>query len=115
MYLYKYGEIHQAILIRAFNHIPRKFWIESDISVVDYGCGQGVVEMVLSDYLQTLHIDNDIIKDITLVESSRPSLVECVNYLNRFYCDSEIKPLCINVSQINQDQIRPESNFVLHG
>ena len=114
MYLYKYGEIHQAKLNRAFNHIPRKLWIESDISVVDYGCGQGVAEMVLSDYLQTLHIDNDIIKDIILVEPSRPSLVECVNYLNMFYCHSEIKPFCINVSQINQDQIRPESNFVLH-
>lgn len=114
MYLHKYGEIHQDKLLRAFEHIPHKLWVEGAISVVDYGCGQGIAAMVLSDYLKSQNIDNDIIKDITLIEPSRSSLIRCMNYLGRFYDDAKIKPFLIDASHITQDYIKPESNHVLH-
>ncbi len=80
MYLNKYGAIHQAKLLRAFVNIPQKLWYEGNISIVDYGAGQGVAEMVLSDYLQTIHVDNDIVKNITLIEPSRACIIRSVNY-----------------------------------
>lgn len=114
MYLHKYGSIHQAKLIRAFEHIPNKLWAEGAISIVDYGCGQGIAEMVLSDFLQSHYIDNDIIKDITLIEPSRSCLIKCMDYLGRFYVNAELKPLPIDASYLNQDHINPKSNYVLH-
>lgn len=41
-YIAKYGEIHQAKLLHAYGKIPSKVWHEDGITVVDYGCGQGL-------------------------------------------------------------------------
>ena len=97
----------------AFEHIPHKLWVEGAISVVDYGCGQGIAEMVLSDYLKSQNIDNDIIKDITLIEPSRSSLIRCLNYLGQFYDDTEINPYLIDASHITQDYIKPIFSYIL--
>ena len=35
MYLHKYGAIHQAKLIRAFEHIPHKLRVEGAISIIN--------------------------------------------------------------------------------
>lgn len=43
-YIAKYGEIHQAKLLNAYEKIPSKVWYEGGITVIDYGCGQGIAE-----------------------------------------------------------------------
>lgn len=50
-YIAKYGEIHQAKLLYAYEKIPTKVWHEDGVTIIDYGCGQGIAEMVLSDYI----------------------------------------------------------------
>lgn len=47
MYLSTYGAIHQEKLLLAFNHLPRKVLAEDKISLIGYGCGQGIASMVL--------------------------------------------------------------------
>ena len=49
---------------------PHKVWSEGSISVVDYGCGQCIAEMVLSDFLNNHYIDNDKISDFTVINDS---------------------------------------------
>ena len=73
--------------------------------------------MVLSDYLKSQNIDNDIIKDITLIEPSRSSLIRCLNYLGRFYDDADINPYLIDASHFTQDYIKPIFSYILisHG
>ncbi|MCM1504398.1 MAG: hypothetical protein NC127_04295 [Muribaculum sp.] len=77
-YLHFYGKIHQAKLLQAFENIPGKVWSEGGVSVIDYGCGQGIAEMVLSDYLASKWIGIDFVKDFTLIEPSRENIVVCV-------------------------------------
>lgn len=50
-YLHFYGKFHQAKLLQAFDNIPNKVWSEEGVSIIDYGCGQGIAEIVLSDYI----------------------------------------------------------------
>lgn len=52
MYLSMYGEIHQAKLNQAFENIPSKVWREGGLSLLDYGCGQGIAEMAFADFLK---------------------------------------------------------------
>lgn len=59
-YLHYYGQMHREKLVRAFKHIPSDF-LKSPISVIDWGCGQGLASMVLNDYI----LDQDIITDFT--------------------------------------------------
>ena len=97
-YIAKYGEI----------------WHEDGITVVDYGCGQGIAEMVLSDYMASRYIDNDYIKDFILIEPSRQNLQRCVKYVNAFFCESKISVVCKKDDQLNNDDINPKSSTVIH-
>lgn len=74
MYISSYGEIHQQKLLMAYDQIPHKVWSEDSISVIDYGCGQCIAEMVLSDFLKSHYIDNDQISDFTVIEPNKASL-----------------------------------------
>lgn len=91
-YIAKYGEIHQAKLLLAYKKIPSKVWHEDGITIIDYGCGQGIAEMVLSDYIASMYIDNDYIKDFILIEPSQQSLLRCVNYVNSFLGTQQYAP-----------------------
>lgn len=99
MYISSYGEIHRQKLQIAYDRIPHKVWSEGSISVVDYGCGQCIAEMVLSDFLKNHYIDNDKISDFTVIESSKASLTLGLQYLEQFYENSKIT--AYNVSAKN--------------
>ena len=113
-YIAKYGEIHQAKLLHAYEKIPSKVWHEDSITVVDYGCGQDIAEMVLSDYMASRYIDNDYIKDFILIEPSRQNLQRCVKYVNAFFCESKISVICKKDNQLNNDDINPKTSTVMH-
>lgn len=106
-YIAKYGEIHQAKLLQAFEKIPSKVWHEDGITVIDYGCGQGIAEMVLSDYMASKYIDNNYIKDFILIEPSRQNLQRCVKYVNAFFNESTASAVCKKDSQIKDDDLNP--------
>lgn len=91
-----------------------KVWHEDGITVVDYGFGQGIAEMVLSDYMASRYIDNDYIKDFILIEPSRQNLQRCVKYVNAFFCESKISVVCKKDNQLNNDDINPKSSTVIH-
>ena len=113
-YLYRYGKVHQAKLYQAFEHIPSKLWVEGSISIVDYGSGQGVAEMVLSDCMRNKHLEIDAVKDITLIEPSYISLCKSLYYLRNFFINAEKIDICKNANLLSLDDISPKSQFVLH-
>ena len=113
-YIAKYGEIHQAKLLHAYEKIPSKVWYEGGITVIDYGCGQGIAEMVLSDYMASRYVDNDHIKGFILIEPSRTNLQRCIGHVNAFFSESKISAVCKKDNQINKDDINPESTTVIH-
>ena len=113
-YIAKHGEIHQAKLLQAFEKIPSKVWHEDGITVIDYGCGQGIAEMVLSDYMASKYIDNNYIKDFILIEPSRQNLQRCVKYVNAFFNESTASAVCKKDSQIKDDDLNPKSSTVIH-
>lgn len=82
MYLATYGEIHQAKLLLAFSKLPHKILAEDKISVIDYGCGQGLATMVLCDVLKYNVGQPDIISEFYAIEPSRECLQRAVNYIH---------------------------------
>lgn len=113
-YIAVYGEIHQKKLLQAFDNVPHKVWTESGISVIDYGCGQGIAEMVLSDFMASKYIDNDYVKDFILIEPSRKNLLQCSNYIDVFYSFSSKTLLCKSDKDIKTDDIAPRRATVIH-
>lgn len=113
-YLAKYGKIHQDKLLQAFEQIPDRVWDEENISIIDYGCGQGIAEMVLSDYLTARNVDNDYIKDFILIDPSEANLNQCEQYVERFYNNAEIITLCKTEKCIDANNIAPKAQTVIH-
>lgn len=114
MYLASYGEIHQAKLMRCYRNIPSKVWCESQITIVDYGCGQGIAEIVFADFLSSKWIEYNFVKDIILIDPSRICLMQSVEFLSSVYRDSDIIGIQKNDKQIREDDLMPKSNTVIH-
>ena len=74
MYLHLYGDIHRHKLELAFNHIPQSLWEDYNVSLFDYGCGQGIAEMALYDFLRSKDFNHRSVKEITLIEESKANL-----------------------------------------
>lgn len=114
MYIASYGDIHRKKLQIAFHKIPTKVWNEGSISVIDYGCGQCIAEMALSDFLGKLYIGEKQIADFTLVEPNELALKQGIKYLRHFFKESEIKAYNLKAGSLRNDYLRPKSEVVIH-
>jgi hypothetical protein len=78
-YLFRYGLMHQEKLLNSFNEL-KDGYLEKEIEVIDWGCGQGIGSMCFYDYLKlkNLHLN---IKKITLIEPSEYILNRAENHL----------------------------------
>lgn len=114
MYLKSYGEIHRDKLLHCYEKIPYKLWYEDKLSIVDYGAGQGLAEIVLADFLKSKNIGKDIIQDITLIDPSQISLIQAVKYLNNIFMDTKIVPIQKNDVDLYEYDLHPKANTVIH-
>jgi superfamily II DNA helicase RecQ len=72
MYLFSFGNMHQAKLLDAFQKIPLND-LKDEIDIVDWGCGQAIGTIVLLDFLKAKGINLNIRK-ITLIEPALEAL-----------------------------------------
>ena len=114
MYLSSYGDIHRQKLMMAYEHIPNKIWYEGKLAVIDYGCGQCVAEMVLSDFMKHHYIDNDRIGEFIIIEPSRASIKQGIKYLQAFFNDCDITSFNDTVGKITPDNLRTNAQTVIH-
>lgn len=114
MYLAKYGEIHEAKLIRAFQHLPNQIWHENAISVIDYGCGQGIAGMVFADFIRQKFVSNDYVSEIKLFEPSASCLNKAIVYTKSFLPHSMIIPYSKAIEEIQTDDVQCRNKTILH-
>ena len=69
VYLYSYGQMHQAKLNHAFQKLPNDFLKQKEVNIIDYGCGQAFGIICYADFLKSKGINQNI-KHITLIEPS---------------------------------------------
>jgi superfamily II DNA helicase RecQ len=71
-YLFSFGNMHQAKLLDAFKKLPQEL-LNSEIEIVDWGCGQAIGTIVLLDHIANSGIKNKV-KRVTLIEPSKKAL-----------------------------------------
>ena len=72
-YLVAYGEMHQRKLNAVFQRIDADVFANfarDGVSIVDWGCGQGLASLVFLDWLAKRRVTRDKIKAIRLLEMS---------------------------------------------
>ena len=89
-YLFAFGQMHQAKQNYAFNKLPEKFLQQSEINIIDYGCGQALGTMCYADFLcENGHAQK--VKTITLIEPSEICLRRAALHASTFFPDAKIK------------------------
>ena len=86
-YLHSYGKMHQAKLNLAFDNIPKAFFQNKEINIVDYGCGQAVGTMCYADYIRKSHHIQKV-KSITLIEPSKKP-ISCIEPIMTIFLTPE--------------------------
>ena len=104
VYLYSFGNMHQAKLNRAFEQLPDAFLQQHEIRIVDYGCGQAIGTMCYADYLAERHLSQTI-KSVTLIEPSEICLKRAALHVSQFFPDAEIHTFCKTFNDLTDDDI----------
>jgi hypothetical protein len=114
-YLCAYGDMHEEKMLRALNAISNpKAIFNKDITIVDWGCGQGLATLCFFDYLNQNHLLNNTCK-VILIEPSEMALQRARLHVSAYLKD-EVKVELINkyIDDVLDSDILFETPVVLH-
>lgn len=114
MYLHAFGAMLKARLELAFKEFEPLVWKHESISIIDYGCGQGVATMVLTDYLRCRHVNLNKIKRVILIDVSEICLKRAALLISKFLPDAEIETLHKDINDIEEIDISTDSEQTIH-
>lgn len=89
VYLYSFGNMHQAKLNKAFENIPEILFDQPEIHIIDYGCGQAIGTMCYVDCIKQKGVSQKV-KRVTLIEPSEICLKRAALHVSKFCPDAEI-------------------------
>lgn len=110
MYFYSYGEMHEAKLHYAFEHL-QKYIIEAKrVELIDYGCGQGLASMCYHDYISNVNSLQEISR-LILIEPSAMALSRASLLCSRFYPNAEIVTINKDFENLSEDDLKLSSSI----
>lgn len=113
MYMYAYGKMHYMKLMRAFENMDNSIF-DTDLEIIDYGCGQAMGIIALADYLKSRKYTPKI-KSITLIEPSKLTLNRAVLHTTVLFPDIQIITINKVLDNLVQDDFKTETeNSKLH-
>ena len=89
VYLYSFGNMHQAKLNKSFENIPKILFDQPEINIIDYGCGQAIGTMCYIDFIRQKGVSQNV-KRVTLIEPSETCLKRAALHVSAFCSDAEI-------------------------
>ena len=110
VYLYSFGNMHQAKLDVAFSHIPEIFYEQPEINIIDYGCGQAIGTMCYADFLLQKGITQNI-KSVTFIEPSEICLKRAALHASKFFPDAEISTINKTFDELSDNDINCEEDI----
>ncbi len=114
MYLSTYGDIHQEKLVLAFSKVPRAFMTDNALTVIDYGCGQGIASMVLCDVLRSIVGNPNNISEFYLIEPSQLCLMRAVKFIHTFNPKADIIYYNNPCEDVWRMDIQPKAGRIIH-
>lgn len=113
-YLCAYGKMHKEKIFSALDTIknPTEFFTK-ELTIIDWGCGQGLATVCFLDYMRNLGIVPQI-KKVILIEPSEPAINRAKEHLCK-YVDSQ-KIVLVNkyINDIQEEDIAQSSDLIIH-
>ena len=113
-YLFSFGPMHKAKLDCAFEQIPKIFFRQNGINIIDYGCGQALGTICYSDFLKANNYTQSI-KSVTLIEPSEICLKRAALHVSKFFPDASISTIHKDFDKLEEDDLSfPDEDINLH-
>ena len=93
-YMLFYGKMHYEKLRSSFHFLPQLIF-KNRVSIIDWGCGQGMASMSLKDYLNLNNIECNI-SNVILIEPSEFALKRASLHVRKYFGN-------INISTLKKD------------
>ncbi len=113
-YLCAYGKMHKEKIDLALDSIkePLSVFIR-DITIIDWGCGQGLASICFFDYLRVLGIAHKVNK-VVLIEPSEPALNRAQEHLIKYIDGNKIIPVNKFINDVTKDDISEIKGLIIH-
>ena len=112
-YLYHYGDIHRQKLLKAYSKLP-EYIFNRKISVIDWGCGQGLGSIILDEFIEKEKEVKNIITDITLIEPSINCLRQAIGYIQWTLPKAMLTAIGKREENIRKEDICLQERIVVH-
>ena len=114
-YLCSYGDMHEEKMSFAFNAIKQPQTIfNQDITIIDWGCGQGLATLCFFDYLNQKQLPNKTRK-VILIEPSETALNRAKLHIAAYLKDaSNIVLKNKFIDEVVESDLKTETPIVLH-
>ena len=73
-YIAAYGNMHQGKINEVLDKINTNDFINTDLQIIDWGCGQGLATICLFDFFNKHNVNLDLVKKVILIEPSEIAL-----------------------------------------
>ena len=112
-YLYSYGNMHEAKILEALNHLEIKAYSNKTIQIIDWGCGQGLATICFLDFLKTNNVSTEISRAV-LIEPSKSALERAGLHVGAYINDENIVVLNKFANEITAEDIVSDVDVTIH-
>ena len=114
-YIANYGEMHQHKIGEILPRINIEELRNTDIQIIDWGCGQGLATCCLFDYLKEKNNNLDMVKKVVLIEPSTAASNRAQLHVNAYLKDDE-RIIVINkrLDEITETDITSNAPVTIH-
>jgi superfamily II DNA helicase RecQ len=114
-YIFSYGNMHEAKIKTALSSIrnPKEVF-NTDIAIVDWGCGQGLATVCFFDFLRSQGISNNTQK-VILIEPSEQALNRAKQHAAIYLKDeSKIQSISKYLDDLEKEDIETNQSITVH-
>lgn len=114
-YIFSYGNMHEAKIHTALSSIRKpEDVLSNDITIIDWGCGQGLATICYFDFIKKLNITNNTQK-VILIEPSAHALDRAKLHTNLYLKDeNKIRLIYKFLDDVEKDDIETNDAITLH-
>lgn len=114
-YIAAYGSMHQGKINEVLEKIAINDFKNTDIQIVDWGCGQGLATVCLFDFFKSRGISLDSIRKVILIEPSDLALERAKIHVNAYLSEDErivTKNKLLN--EVSEHDISSSQSLTIH-
>ena len=114
-YISAYGKMHQAKIEEVLSKINITDFTNTEVQIIDWGCGQGLATVCLFDFFKRKNINLDLIKKVVLIEPSEMALYRAKSHVNAYLKEEEkIVTVKKYLDNVTIDEITSYEPVTLH-